>query len=127
MKEKMTLFSVDEILELTQGVMLQSGNAAGVCAVSIDDQNNDPGALFVPVIVPGFDTHENIPNAVKNGAVAVLTMKRDTKVPPNIVLICLENITYKTALRQSPLPNCFIFPQRIFKPDWIRSSSAEAG
>ena len=87
MKEKMTLFSVDEILELTQGVMLQSGNAAGVCAVSIDDQNNDPGALFVPVIVPGYDTHENILNAVKNGAVVVLTMKRDTKVPPNIVLI----------------------------------------
>ena len=87
MQEKLTLFSVDEILELTQGVLLQSGNAAGVCAVSIDDRDNDPGMLFVPVIVPGFDTHENIPNAVKNGAVAVLTMKRDTKVPPNIVLI----------------------------------------
>ena len=83
----MTLFSIDEILKLTEGVLLQAGNATGVCAVGIDDQNIDSGALFVPVIVPGYDTHENISNAVKNGAVAVLTMKCDIEVPPDIAVI----------------------------------------
>jgi len=83
----MAEFTVDEICLATKGKMqgLTYGEKfAGICT---DTRTVTPGDLFIPLVGEKFDGHDFIAQAVKNGAVGILSSRLDIIVPAHITVI----------------------------------------
>lgn len=71
----MERLSVREIAAASGGTLMNSGEDFGICGVSIDSRNINPGDMFIALKGENFDGHDFIKNAVDNGAALVITHK----------------------------------------------------
>lgn len=81
---------INEILCATNGTLLTGDENNFISSVSTNSKTVTPGALFVPLKGENFDAHDFIPEAIKNGATAVLTENEDCCVSGKI-FIKVEN------------------------------------
>jgi len=68
----MKVWSLGEIVKLTDGVLLQGKESTQVQRVVFDSRAATPGCLFVPIIGERVDGHKFITDAAGRGAVATL-------------------------------------------------------
>ncbi|WP_018132741.1 UDP-N-acetylmuramoyl-tripeptide--D-alanyl-D-alanine ligase [Effusibacillus pohliae] len=64
--------SIDQLLDMTEGKLLQGPLSIEIHGVSTDSRAELSGRLFVPLIGERFDGHDFLPQAVARGAVAAL-------------------------------------------------------
>ena len=69
--EKTTL---SQIAEWTQGT---PAGAAAITAFSTDSRSIGENCLFIPIVGERFDAHDFIPQAIANGAAAILSHRRE--------------------------------------------------
>ncbi len=70
----MTEMTIDQIVQATQGILLQPGqDAAPIVRISTDSRQIPEQCLFVPLSGERFDGHTFLRQAAENGAAAVLT------------------------------------------------------
>jgi len=87
----MAEFTIEEICLATQGKVRDLVNVQKVSGVSTDTRTVKAGDLFIPLVGEKYDGHDFIEEAVKNGAVAILSSRLDILVPPHIVLILVDD------------------------------------
>lgn len=64
--------TIDQLVKMTEGELLAGDPAKIIEGVSTDSRAKQSGRLFVPLIGDKFDAHEFVPQAIANGASAVL-------------------------------------------------------
>lgn len=69
------MFTIQEILDVTQGKLIQAGAVRKVRSVCIDSRKVKRGSLFVAIKGERFDGHDFVAQAVKQGAVAVVVSR----------------------------------------------------
>lgn len=87
----MAEFTVHEICLATLGTVCNvacSDKFTGVCT---DTRKVKSGDLFIPLVGEKFDGHDFIDQAVKGGAIGILSSRPDIVVPPNISLIVVDD------------------------------------
>lgn len=67
------------------------GNDVTVNGVSTDSRVDLSGKLFIPIIGEKFDAHQFLPQAVENGASAILCSKAYKDVPKNISILYVDD------------------------------------
>jgi len=82
--------SLSQIVEMIPGSQLV-GNDLSINGVSTDSRGDLNGKLFIPIIGERFDAHEFLPQAIENGASAILCSKKFTKVPTNTSVILVDD------------------------------------
>lgn len=83
------VFSLQELLVATQGVLLQ-GTLESVIGVSTDTRSIQPGNLFVALVGATHDGHDHIGAAIARGATALL-ISRSIEVPDGIATILVRD------------------------------------
>lgn len=87
----MAEFTVNEVCLATMGKICSAtfgGDFTGICT---DTRKIKSGDLFIPLVGENFDGHDFIDQAVKNGAIGVLSSRPNSVVPPNISLIVVDD------------------------------------
>lgn len=67
--------SVDRLLQMVNGELIQGDQSLQIHGVSTDSRADLSGRLFVPIIGERFDAHDFIQQAFENGAAAALWQK----------------------------------------------------
>jgi len=75
MAMKGPVFTTDEILEATDGMLAGRGSERRFNGLSTDSRNIEKGSLFVPLVGEKFDGHDYIVDALNSGATAILCDK----------------------------------------------------
>ncbi|RPF56082.1 UDP-N-acetylmuramoyl-tripeptide--D-alanyl-D-alanine ligase [Aquisalibacillus elongatus] len=62
--------------------------------ISIDSRKEQQNQLFIPIIGERFDAHDFIPQAIENGAVAILSSRQDIgQIPDDVTVFYVEDTT----------------------------------
>lgn len=85
------IFSVKEIVKITNGTLLQGDVNSQIQSVQIDSRSMDKASLFVPLKGERSDGHDYIFQAFENGAVAVFSEKKLEYVDKSKSIILVEN------------------------------------
>lgn len=85
----MKVWSLNEIVKYTDGVLVKGSGETKVCKVVFDSRAATPGSLFVPIIGERVDGHNFIADAAGRGAVATLAGHTwlQNNQPPDIDVI----------------------------------------
>lgn len=86
----MTMFSLGEVLTATGGCST-GDKMTGFAGISTDTRTIQPGSLFIALSGEKFDGHDYIETAVKNGAVGVISSRKDITVPAGIIHITVAD------------------------------------
>ncbi|MEM1008857.1 MAG: UDP-N-acetylmuramoyl-tripeptide--D-alanyl-D-alanine ligase [Myxococcota bacterium] len=80
--------NIQDVVEATQGVLVQKGPAKALTGVSTDTRSLVQGNLFIPLVAER-DGHDFIPSATQAGAGAILrtTSHVARSIPPNIHVV----------------------------------------
>lgn len=65
-------FTIRELVDITNGILLNEGTVNGISDVTTDSRKADGNSLFIPLHGETKDGHEFIENACKNGCKVVL-------------------------------------------------------
>lgn len=90
MEENMQPLTIEEILKVTNGELLEGDKNAVVTGISTNSREIGEGELFIPLVGEKFDGHEFIQAAFELGAAAVLTEK-DTELYIDKTIIRVED------------------------------------
>lgn len=71
----MISFSIQDVVEATQGTLLCGDENMKITEVVTDSREAQPGALFVPIIGERVDAHRFVPDVVKAGAATLSSRK----------------------------------------------------
>ena len=88
----MIVLSVEEIREAVAGKIVQGDPARTIKNVSIDSRKIKPGDMFFAIIGERFDGHSFIPEAVEEGAEALI-VDRSIKPYPGVAIIIVKDTT----------------------------------
>lgn len=80
---------IDEILKATGGKLAADGTVSNVTGISIDSRKIKKGECFIALQGAHFDGRDFIDEAIKGGALAVVTSGK-VKVPDQVQLITVE-------------------------------------
>lgn len=83
--------SIQEILAATEGVLLKGKPETMICGVSTDSRKVMSDELFIPLIGERFDAHNFIPQALENGAKAVLVQRSGWEFPHGVQVIQVKD------------------------------------
>lgn len=98
----MKVWSLNEIVSFTDGVLLQGCGGTKISKVVFDSRAATPGSLFVPIIGERVDGHSYIADAAGRGAVATLaghTWLENNQLPANDIGVIGVDLPV-TALQQ---------------------------
>jgi len=86
----MAAFTVSEVCLATNGKARGSayGEFTGICT---DTRTVASGDLFIPLVGENFDGHDFIDQAVKNGAMGIISSRSEISVPANIMVIVVAD------------------------------------
>lgn len=82
--------TLSQIVKMIPGSQLV-GRDLTINGVSTDSRVDLTGKLFIPIIGERFDAHEFLPQAVENGASAILCSKKHKKAPTNTSVILVDD------------------------------------
>ncbi|GIM47449.1 UDP-N-acetylmuramoyl-tripeptide--D-alanyl-D-alanine ligase [Collibacillus ludicampi] len=85
----MIQISIPECIRMVNGMKLIGPDGGMIRGVSIDSRKEQKGRLFVPLKGERFDAHEFVPQAIENGATAVL-WQLDRPLPDGV----RKDVTY---------------------------------
>lgn len=86
----MARFTIHEVCLATKGVA--SGTIHDIFTrISTDTRAVKPGDLFIPLVGETFDGHDFIEQAVKNGAIGVITSRPNQKIPSHVSVILVDD------------------------------------
>jgi len=83
----MESISIDEILHITQGELLQGNRLMAIANVAIDSRKTTGNDLYVPIIGETNNGHNYISQAFLNGSRACLTEERNHSFPAEMTVI----------------------------------------
>lgn len=89
----MISFSVEELVQATNGRLAGSGDKSSITGISTDSRTTRQGELFIPLVGENFDGHEYIEAAFKNGAAASLTQNESIYFPGKTMIIVNNTLT----------------------------------
>lgn len=82
--------TLSQIVKMIPGSELIGADVT-IDGVSTDSRGELHGKLFIPIIGEKFDAHQFLPQAIENGAGAILCSKSFTNVPKNISIILVDD------------------------------------
>ncbi|MEO1815393.1 MAG: UDP-N-acetylmuramoyl-tripeptide--D-alanyl-D-alanine ligase [Acetobacterium sp.] len=83
----MESISIDEILHITQGELLQGNQSLAITNVAIDSRKIKNNDLYVPIIGETNNGHDYITQAYSNGGRVCLTEERNRSFPAEMTVI----------------------------------------
>lgn len=83
----MESISVDEILHITQGELLQGTRSLAITNVAIDSRKIKNNYLYVPIVGETNNGHDYISQACSNGGRVCLTQERNRSFPVEMTVI----------------------------------------
>lgn len=83
----MESISIDEILHITQGELLQGTQSLAITNVAIDSRKIKNSDLYVPIIGETNNGHDYISQAYLNGGRVCLTQERNRQFPEEMTVI----------------------------------------
>jgi UDP-N-acetylmuramoyl-tripeptide--D-alanyl-D-alanine ligase len=83
----MESISIDEILHITQGELLQGTRSLAITNVAIDSRKIKNNDLYVPIIGETNNGHDYITQACSNGGKVCLTEERNRSFPAEMTVI----------------------------------------
>jgi UDP-N-acetylmuramoyl-tripeptide--D-alanyl-D-alanine ligase len=88
----MESLTLNKIVQLAQGRLVQGDGARTVARISTDSRTLQPGDLFVPLRGENFDGHKFIEQAVERGASGAMVEENwKGATPKNFALICVPD------------------------------------
>lgn len=87
----MESISIDEILHITQGELLQGTHSLAITNVAIDSRKIKSSDLYVPIIGETNNGHDFISQAYLNGSRVCLTQERKRPFPEEMTVIYVES------------------------------------
>jgi len=72
--------------------LVQGNKDLSITDLTSDSRQAKRGCLFAAISGKKIDGHSFIENAIRNGAVAILTDRRDIKFPKNITVLFSDNV-----------------------------------
>jgi len=87
----MAEFTINEVCLATNGKAYGSVDAEKFTGICTDTRTVKSGDLFIPLVGEKFDGHDFIDQAVKNGAVGIISSRLNISVPANIVVILVAD------------------------------------
>ena len=88
------MFTVDEIIKATGGLLIQGNRLDKSKGISTDSRGLRPNEAFLALKGNNFDGHNFIPTALKSGAVCIIAQKLTAlKIPKDIALVQVKNTT----------------------------------
>jgi UDP-N-acetylmuramoyl-tripeptide--D-alanyl-D-alanine ligase len=82
--------TVEQVAHMIPGSTL-IGNSVEINGVSTDSRENLRGKLFIPIKGEKYDAHQFLPQAIANGAAAILCSKSYEDVPTNVPVVLVED------------------------------------
>ncbi|PGL70730.1 UDP-N-acetylmuramoyl-tripeptide--D-alanyl-D-alanine ligase [Bacillus sp. AFS055030] len=82
--------TLSQIVNMIPGSQLQ-GEDLTIKGVSTDSRVDLNGKLFIPLIGEKFDAHQFLPQAIENGASAVLCSRKFSNIPTNTSVILVDD------------------------------------
>ncbi|KNZ43260.1 UDP-N-acetylmuramoyl-tripeptide--D-alanyl-D-alanine ligase [Acetobacterium bakii] len=83
----MESITIDEILEITRGELLQGKTDLEITGVAIDSRIVRPGDLYIPIVGENNNGHVFIVKACENGGLVTLTQERHEAFPADMTVI----------------------------------------
>jgi UDP-N-acetylmuramoyl-tripeptide--D-alanyl-D-alanine ligase len=83
----MQSISIDEIIQITRGELLQGNRSLSITNVAIDSRKIKNNDLYVPIIGETNNGHEYISQACSNGGRVCLTEERNRSFPAEMTVI----------------------------------------
>lgn len=83
----MDSITIDKIIEITQGLMLQGDSHQEITGVAIDSRKINPGDLYIPIVGENTNGHIFIKKAYENGATVTLTQEEALDFPEGMTVI----------------------------------------
>lgn len=83
----MESISIDEILHITQGDLLQGRRSRAITNVAIDSRKINNNDLYVPIVGETNNGHDYISQACSNGGRVCLTQEREHSFPEEMTVI----------------------------------------
>lgn len=87
----MESISIDEILHITQGELLQGSHEPIITNVAIDSRKIKNGYLYVPIIGESNNGHDYIKQAFLNGSEVSLTQEKERSFPEGLSVIFVDS------------------------------------
>ncbi|MBI4855688.1 MAG: UDP-N-acetylmuramoyl-tripeptide--D-alanyl-D-alanine ligase [Acetobacterium woodii] len=87
----MESISIDEILHITQGELLQGTRSQAITNVAIDSRKIENGYLYVPIIGESNNGHDYINQAFLNGCTVCLTQEKERSFPEGLAVIFVDS------------------------------------
>jgi len=87
----MESISIDEILQITRGGLLQGNPAMSITNVAIDSRKINNNALYIPIIGETNNGHDYISQAFSNGSMVCLTQERNRSFPAKMTVIYVDS------------------------------------
>ena len=84
--------TISQLAELIEGAAVIGDKATKITGIEHDSRKVEDGTLFVCIPGVHVDGHAFIPQAVKAGAKAVLTTRRDLEVPAGVAVLCVPEL-----------------------------------
>ncbi len=106
----MTLFTMQQVAQLTGGQLRHGEPATAVERVVHDSRLAEPGAMFVAIVGERVDGHDFAAKALADGAAGVLVSRWEEPVPPGPGAVCVVPDTVRA------LGQLAHFQRRRFEP-----------
>ena len=87
----MESISIDEILHITRGELLQGTRSQAITNVAIDSRKIKSGYLYVPIIGESNNGHDYINQAFSNGGMVCLTQEKERSFPEGLSVIFVDS------------------------------------
>lgn len=84
--------TISQLAELVKGSVIIGNKDTKITGIEHDSRKVEKGTLFVCIPGAHVDGHMFIPQAVKNGAAAVLTTRKDIEVPEGIAVFLVTDL-----------------------------------
>ena len=83
----MESISIDEILHITRGELLQGNRSLAITNVAIDSRKIKNNYLYVPIVGETNNGHDYITQAYSNGGQVCLTEERNRSFPAEMTVV----------------------------------------
>lgn len=87
----MESISIDEILHITQGELLQGTRSQAITNVAIDSRKIKDGYLYIPIIGETNNGHDYINQAFLNGGAVCLTQEKERSFPEGLTVVFVNS------------------------------------
>ena len=104
----MRLKTLAELAARCEGAVIRGNKELAITGIEHDSRKVQAGTLFVCIPGTHVDGHTFIPQAVKAGAVAILTTREDVEVPEGVAVLRVPEL--QTAL-DAMVPYFYDYPR----------------